>query len=106
MKRKMAHLVSKECAASACPNCSHELSGVTGARIGDFFDKPLSLKGNPTMCACCGALLIFADDAGRVRAMTEAERNSVRFAPIVEQFYAMWREKARPAGDYTKTRFN
>jgi hypothetical protein len=99
----MAQVVSRQIAASACPNCSARLDGVTGARIGEFFKGQVRLKGNATMCAYCGALLVFADDQGRVRAMTESERDSVKFAPIVEQFYAMWRAKVQ---GFTKTRFN
>jgi len=104
-RRKMAHVVSRKCVSSVCPNCTTRLDGVTAARIGGFLQQPLRLKGRPTMCSYCGALLIFADDAGNLRAMTEAERNSLNLAPEVKRIYAQWRAD-HPAGDFTKKRFN
>jgi hypothetical protein len=105
-RRKIAHIVSRRLEASPCPNCGKILSGVTGASIGAFFEPgPIRYKGHATLCCYCGALLIFADDAGRVRAMSERERNSLHLAPIVEQLYALWRAD-HPAGDFTKKRFN
>jgi hypothetical protein len=110
-KPKTVHITQRDLVACPCPNCAHELSGVTAMRFDGFFARgPLSLKGNPTMCGYCGALLVFADDAGRVRAMTEAERNSVEFEPICKKLMDDWKaridaERAR-ATAYTRTRFN
>jgi hypothetical protein len=107
MKRKFAHITSRKCAKSPCPNCHTKLDGFTGAMIGERFSEPLFIKGRPTMCAYCGALLVFADNRGRVRAMTEAERDSAHFAPIVEKLYAGWREKARAGAEkFTRRVYN
>ncbi len=108
-RKPNALLSSAKTAACMCPNCGHELSGVTEARFtdSDRSPGPLRLKGNPTLCCYCGALLIFADNQGHVRAMTEAERNSVKFAPIVEELLDHFRERAKAGvGDFTKRRFN
>jgi hypothetical protein len=105
-RRKPAHVVSQRVADSPCPNCGKLLSGVTAASIGAPFEPgPIRYKGHATLCGYCGALLIFADDAGRVRAMSERERNSLQLAPIVEQLYAQWRAE-HPVGDFTRKRFN
>lgn len=94
MKPKNAHIVSQQLTSSACPNCQHELSGVTGVRFDGFFQPPaLRLKGEPTLCTYCGALLIFVDDSGLLRAMTEGERNSVRYAPYAQKLVDEWRRK-------------
>jgi hypothetical protein len=105
-KRGSAFITSGKTAKSMCPGCLAVLDGVTGVNIGADFEKGFQLKGCPTMCGYCGTLLIFADNDGRVRAMTETERNSVNLAPIVEKLYARWRDKVRATGDFTKTRFN
>lgn len=104
--RKVAHIISGKLASCACPNCSHELSGATGVMMGGFFQRRVRLKGEPTMCTYCGALLIFADDAGNVRAMTERERNSVHFAPVIQQLLDCWRRDKVHPPDFTKKRFN
>jgi len=103
---EIAVVHSAKLASCACPNCSHELSGVTAVTFDGSLEKPL-LKGNPTQCAYCGALLIFADEEGHVRTMTEAERNSVEFAPIAQQLLDSFRARAKKGvGDFTKRRFN
>jgi hypothetical protein len=107
MKKKIATIRSERCAACACPNCSHELSGVTAARVGESIRTgPLRLKGKPTMCGYCGALLIFADNAGRVRMMTEAERNVLQLHPEAKKLMDSWKRDHVPAPDFTKKRFN
>ena len=105
-RRKRVHIVSRKVPASACPNCFAVLSGFTFADLDGGASEPPPLKGNATMCAYCGAMLIFADDAGSVRTMTAAERESIRFSPEVEKLYKGWvAEKIRP-GDFTKRSFN
>lgn len=55
------------------------------------------------MCAYCSALLVFADNAGRLRMMTEAERNSTLFAPIIQDLLDMVKANARKnAESFTK----
>lgn len=103
----MAHVVSGKLAPSPCPNCGTLLDGATGVSMGEFFERELRLKDRPTMCCYCGALLVFADNLGHLRTMTETERNSVRFAPEIEKILAWTKARfVRPAGDFTKKRFN
>jgi hypothetical protein len=106
MRRKRAHIVSGKLAPSACPNCLAKLNGFTGARIGGFLPQPLELKGQHTMCAYCGAMLVFADDQGHLRMMTEAERNSLDLAPVVQFLYDKWRREKTRAPDFTRKRYN
>jgi hypothetical protein len=101
-----AHILSAKSAESPCPNCHTVLSGVTGVQFGEFFPPDYDVTGQPTMCASCGALLVFSDRKGRVRAMTEAERNSVEFAPIVQQLLDFFKARSRPAADFTSRRGN
>jgi hypothetical protein len=110
-KPKSAHITDRRAVACSCPNCSAELSAFTGVAFDHFFPAgPIELEGNPTMCAYCGALLIFADNAGRVREMTESERNSVQFEPYVKQLLDEWKAKIdrerKRAEAFTRTRFN
>ena len=110
-KRKIAHIVSgKTQASTACPNCSHKLDAVTGASLGGPFERVQSglprLKGSVTMCWYCGALLIFSDDAGNLRVMTEVERAGIRFAPELENLMEKVKERARKPGDFTKKTYN
>jgi hypothetical protein len=106
-RRKIAHIGSRKTGAStACPGCSAHLDGLTEVQFRDSpFERTMRLKGYVTMCCYCGAVLIFADDAGNVRMMTKAERNSLQLAPEAERLYAEWRQ-SHPAGDFTRKRFN
>jgi len=109
-KRKKALISQYDLVPSSCPSCNHALEAVTAAQIcepGMPFQRNVKLKGHPTLCTYCGAVLIFADDAGRVRAMTEAERNALELHPDAERVFNEWRrDYVRPAEDYTKKTWN
>lgn len=77
-------------AKSPCPCCHRVLDAATHVGF-DGCSAPLNLSGEATICAYCGALLVFADDAGRLRTLTEAERGSIRFAPVVRNLIDSWR---------------
>lgn len=100
-KRRMPHIVSGRTKGSACPNCLNRLDGVTGVLLDGFFESPPKLKGHATMCCYCGALLTFADDAGTLRMMTEAERNSFKPESIISELLAKVKAGARQP-DFTK----
>src|SRR5580704_399402 len=94
---------SEMLAKSPCPGCHMGLDAVTAALADDFGLGMPKLKGHVTMCAYCGALLIFSDDEGHLRIMTEEERNSLQFSEIVARFYAQWRaENNRNAERFTR----
>jgi hypothetical protein len=97
----VAHVISGRSAASPCPSCHTKLDGITGVRFGGFIPPDIDITGEPTICVYCGALLVFADQYGRLRAMSEAERNSVEFAPVVQELLEFFRARARPAGNFT-----
>jgi hypothetical protein len=103
----MAHIVSGETAKSVCPNCSAILDRFTGARLGAFFELPMRVKGEVTVCASCGARLIFADDQGRVRIMTEHERATIRLDPQVELLLEkMMERRKRSQPNFTQRRYD
>lgn len=107
-RRVVSHMMSGRLIADACPNCGHELSGVTGARLDAPFDRigptrRVSLKGNASMCVYCGAMLVFADEEGHVRVMTAAERSSYRLDPVLESIISRLRAKIP---DFTKKSYN
>lgn len=105
-KKRVARIVSGKLVADACPNCGHELSGVTAAKLNGPFERTagrVSIKGQPSMCVYCGALLVFADEEGHVRVMTAAERSSYHLDPVLEKIMARMRPK-RP--DFTKKNYN
>lgn len=78
---------------NACPGCGKLIDAVTGVAL----DKPprnLKLADVPTICAYCGTLLIFKDNTGHLRLMTEAERNSIRLDPILMEIQRKFQQKA------------
>lgn len=96
-RRKYAHVeLARRAVKSGCPSCAAIVDSVT---ITQFRHTPVQparpkLAGNPTVCLYCGALLVFTDDVGHLRVMTEAERDSIQFAPQAAQLYEMVREAA------------
>jgi len=102
VRRKKIYIGSGRTVPDGCPNCGHELSGATGVKFGGRRPATFSqtsLKGVPTLCCYCGALLIFSDDAGHVRVMTAAERTSLQLSPELEFLIQITR--ARIAGGFT-----
>ncbi len=91
-RRLELHISTQRAVLCACPNCSTRLDAVT--HVSEDKGMP-DLKGHATMCAECGAMLIFEDNAGRVRMMTEAERNTHQGGELEKILRAYW-EKRRP----------
>ena len=60
----------------------------------------------PIVSSACGAMLIFADDAGHVRQMTQSERDAHRVHPDVQHIYDSWKVNHVRQPDFTKKRFN
>jgi hypothetical protein len=107
MKRRKAYVRTLQVAASPCPSCHRILSGTTGVQFDSRLPNLLRLKNNLSMCAYCGALLIFADNDGRLRVMTEAERDSLELGPDQQRLFDMIREKARKDAEaLTKRSYN
>jgi hypothetical protein len=111
MKKRRAFLTSgKLPVASACPNCSHVISGVTGARLDNPFPRTgptrrISIVGTSTMCVYCGALLIFADEAGRVRLPTTEER-AQKLDPILQDLLDSFRRERIQPPNFTRKNYN
>ena len=106
MKKRVARIVSGKLVADACPNCMHLLDGVTAASLDGDFDRigptrRVSLKGNATMCCYCGAMLVFADEDGRLRVMTQEEHSTFRMDPVFETMLREMRDKL----DFTKKNY-
>jgi hypothetical protein len=110
MKKRRGFITSgKLPVTNYCPNCSHILDGATGARLDSPFERTttgrVSLAGTVTMCVYCGALLIFADEAGRVRLPTPEER-ARKLDPILQDLLdAFRRERIKPP-DFTRKNYN
>ena len=106
-KRRVARLVSGRLAISACPNCMHRLDAVTAVSFDGPVERvgatgPISVTGHATMCRYCGAMLMFADEAGHVRLMTAEERSTLRLGPEAAELL----ERLRPKPpDFTRKNF-
>ncbi len=101
--RKIGHIRSTTTAVCcACPSCGAALNGFTAVKVGGLIQRPLLLKGKTTMCCHCGAVLVFADNRGNVRAMTISERAAYKPNPMLEKI----RRSFDLAEDFTKKRYN
>ena len=94
-----------------CPNCLKKCDGVTGVTLNSDFERVgptrrVSLKGSVTMCAYCGALLVFADEEGRLRLMTEEERATHSLDPVLQKLVDDFRRKNVQPPNFTKKNFN
>ena len=102
MKKRVARIASGRLVADSCPNCMHLIDGVTGASLDEPFERiptgRISIKGSATMCCYCGAMLVFADEEGHLRVMTETERANFRMDPVLENVIRKMRDKL----DFTK----
>jgi hypothetical protein len=74
---KDAYIRSLEVVGSPCPNCGVVLDGVTGISLAGPFEQPVELKDGVTRCVYCDTFLIFTDNRGTVRQMTEKERRTI-----------------------------
>jgi hypothetical protein len=110
--KRRAHIASgKLRVGNYCPNCLKKCDGVTGVRLDREFERVgptrrVSIKDAFTMCCYCGAILVFADEEGRLRPMTEEERATHRFDPVIQDLIDNFRrEKVQPPG-FTRKNFN
>jgi hypothetical protein len=76
-KKRPAALRTGISNASPCPHCGKILDAWTGASLGSK-EPPTPEPGDPTICAYCAALLVFADYHGRLREPTVEERAAIR----------------------------
>lgn len=111
MKRRARMVTGKLRVGGYCPNCLKKCDGVTGVSLDGPFERVgptrrVSIQGALTMCCYCGALLVFADEEGRLRLMTEEERATHRFDPVLEKLIDQYRrEKVKPP-NFTRKNFN
>jgi ribosomal protein S27AE len=88
---------------SACPNCGAVLDAYTVARLhATSIPDDICIAGEKTICARCGALLVFADDNGTLRTMTLRERAT--WHPDEDQL-RVYRILRQISGDFTKRKF-
>lgn len=111
MKKRIARIASGRLPVSSCPNCMHEIDGVTSIKMDEPFGrtgptKRISLTGGATICCYCGAMLIFADEKGTMRMITEEERAHIRFDPLVQRLIDDFRRTSIRPPDFTKKSYN
>lgn len=87
---------------SPCSNCGVLLSAWVQAQPLATATSTTRLKGHRTVCAYCGALLVFADDNGTLRTMTPEERATWNPGDEERRVFEVFRKFA---GDFTKRRF-
>jgi hypothetical protein len=69
-----------------CPDCQAELSGVTGASPNPAHNKPH--PGAPTVCAYCGAVLVFDSDVRPRKPTPEMEMRLREEYPLIARLSA------------------
>jgi hypothetical protein len=111
MKRRARIASGKLRVGGHCPNCLKKCDGATGVSLRGEFKRvgptqQVSIKGSLTMCAYCGALLVFADEEGRLRLMTMEERATERFHPVLQKLIDDFRRKKVQPPDFTRKNFN
>lgn len=78
-----------------CPSCAELFDAVTDVQIGHDPKPDRELKGNITVCAYCGEILMFVDNTGSLRALTPEERRDIRLAPEIQELIDGIRQKKR-----------
>jgi hypothetical protein len=112
MKRRARIASGKLRFGGNCPNCLKKCDGATGVTLNGAFahigpTRRISIQGSLTMCCYCGALLVFADQEGRLRVMTAEERSTCKFDPVLEKLIDDFRrEKVQHPPNFTRKNFN
>lgn len=111
MKRRARIASGKLPVGDHCPNCLKKCDAVTGVTLNNSFERigptrRISVQGSLTICCYCGALLVFADEDGRLRMMTEEERAARGLDPVLEKLIDQYRREKVKAPDFTRKNFN
>lgn len=99
-KFRRARLLSRRSAITLCPNCGETIEGYTGVEF-DFVPGPVNTKDHFTMCVYCGEFVMFTDNAGHIRRLSDQEAADYKAwlaepdQKVIRDLYAAARARAK-----------